>query len=227
VDTGQRPLGWGPLGWSPLEWRPRGGRRAGSVLTPPPRAEEPWGWSQWLWPTLAFWALNAALVLGAVVRLFVFGEPVTRPHSEPSILFWRHRRQADLDLDRVSPAPWCPTLRDITCPTHPGHAPLLSHSQGDFAQGAQHLRTALGALGRPLPASHGDLTCSLLWTLLRHLLQRLWVGRWLAARAGGLRRDPPPAAHVRQSARDAAMAYHRLHQLHLAGTAPRRGVGWA
>lgn len=100
-----------------------------------------------------------------------------------------------------------------------------THTQGDFAQGAQHLRTALGALGRPLPASHGDLACSLLWTLLRHLLQRLWVGRWLAARAGGLRPDPPPPAHVRQSARDAAMTYHRLHQLHLAGTAPHRGDG--
>ncbi|OPJ87391.1 sterol regulatory element-binding protein 1 [Patagioenas fasciata monilis] len=81
--------------------------------------EEPWGWSQWLWPTLAFWALNAALVLGAVVRLFVFGEPVTRPHSEASVLFWRHRRQADLDLDRVSH-----TLHDVTCPTHHGHAPF-------------------------------------------------------------------------------------------------------
>lgn len=159
-----------------------------SIMAESGTLEEPWGWTQWLWPTLAFWALNVALVLGAVVRLFVCGEPVTRPHSEPSILFWRHRRQADLDLDR-----------------------------GDFAQGAQHLRTALGALGRPLPASHGDLACSLLWTLLRHLLQRLWVGRWLAARAGGLRPDPPPPAHVRQSARDAAMAYHRLHQLHLAG----------
>ncbi|KAM6244721.1 sterol regulatory element-binding protein 1 isoform 2-T2 [Spheniscus humboldti] len=159
-----------------------------SIMAESGTMEEPWGWSQWLWPTLAFWALNAALVLGAVVRLFVCGEPVTRPHSEPSVLFWRHRRQADLDLDR-----------------------------GDFAQGAQHLRTALAALGRPLPASHGDLACSLLWSLLRHLLQRLWVGRWLAARAGGLCPDPPPPAHVRQSARDAAMAYHRLHQLHLAG----------
>ncbi|XP_075371043.1 sterol regulatory element-binding protein 1 [Mycteria americana] len=159
-----------------------------SIMAESGTVEEPWGWSQWLWPTLAFWALNAALVLGAVVRLFVCGEPVTRPHSAPSVLFWRHRRQADLDLDR-----------------------------GDFAQGAQHLRTALAALGRPLPASHGDLACSLLWSLLRHLLQRLWVGRWLAARAGGLRPDPPSPAHVRQSARDAAMAYHRLHQLHLAG----------
>ncbi|POI23860.1 hypothetical protein CIB84_012392, partial [Bambusicola thoracicus] len=159
-----------------------------SIMAESGTAEEPWGWSQWLWPTLVFWGLNVALVLGAVVRLFVYGEPVTPPHSESSVLFWRHRRQADLDLDR-----------------------------GDFAQGAQHLRTALGALGRPLPASHGDLACSLLWSLLRHLLQRLWVGRWLAARAGGLRQDPPPRAHVRQSARNAAMAYHRLHQLHLAG----------
>ncbi|XP_072205080.1 sterol regulatory element-binding protein 1 isoform X2 [Excalfactoria chinensis] len=159
-----------------------------SIMAESGIAEEPWGWSQWLWPTLVFWGLNVALVLGAVVRLFVYGEPVTPPHSESSVLFWRHRRQADLDLDR-----------------------------GDFAQGAQHLRTALGALGRPLPASHGDLACSLLWTLLRHLLQRLWVGRWLAARAGGLRPNPPPRAHVRQSARNAAMAYHRLHQLHLAG----------
>ncbi|NXA62640.1 SRBP1 protein, partial [Mohoua ochrocephala] len=147
-----------------------------SIMAESGTLEEPWGWTQWLWPTLAFWALNAALVLGAVVRLFVCGEPVTRPHSEPSILFWRHRRQADLDLDRV-----CPTVHDVPRPTCPV----------------------------PLPCPH------LLWTLLRHLLQRLWVGRWLAARAGGLRPDPPPPAHVRQSARDAAMAYHRLHQLHL------------
>ncbi|XP_062443862.1 sterol regulatory element-binding protein 1 isoform X2 [Rhea pennata] len=159
-----------------------------SIMAEPASREEPWGWSQWLWPTLVFWLLNVAVVLGAVVRLFVYGEPVTRPHSEPSVLFWRHRRQADLDLAR-----------------------------GDFAQASQHLWTALRALGRPLPASHGDLACSLLWSLLRHLLQRLWVGRWLAARAGGLRRDPPPRAHVRQSAGHAAMAYHRLHQLHLTG----------
>lgn len=111
--TGMETLGWAQGGGSGV---------ALTLPPPPPRAEEPWGWSQWLWPTLAFWALNAALVLGAVVRLFVCGEPVTRPHSEPSVLFWRHRRQADLDLDRVSPP--CPTLHDVTCPTHPGHAPL-------------------------------------------------------------------------------------------------------
>ncbi|XP_025938748.1 sterol regulatory element-binding protein 1, partial [Apteryx rowi] len=74
-----------------------------SIMAEPGPREEPWGWSQWLWPTLVFWLLNVAVVLGAVVRLFVYGEPVTRPHSEPSVLFWRHRRQADLDLARPLP----------------------------------------------------------------------------------------------------------------------------
>ncbi|XP_067390269.1 sterol regulatory element-binding protein 1 [Emydura macquarii macquarii] len=140
------------------------------------------------WPTLIFWLLNVLVVLGAFIRLFIYGEPVTRPHSEPSVLFWRHRKQADLDLAR-----------------------------GDFAQASQHLWTALKALGRPLPTSNFDLTCSLMWNLIRHLLQRLWVGRWLAGRAGGFRRDRELKADVRKSARDAALVYHKLHQLHMTG----------
>lgn len=91
------------------------------------------------------------------------------------------------------------------------------HPQGDFAQAAQQLWLALRALGRPLPTSHLDLACSLLWNLIRHLLQRLWVGRWLAGRAGGLQRDCALQADARTSARDAALVYHKLHQLHTMG----------
>ncbi|KAM7152814.1 sterol regulatory element-binding protein 1 isoform 3-T3 [Macrochelys suwanniensis] len=154
-----------------------------SIMSEPDSRAEASGW-----PTLIFWLLNVLVVLGAFVRLFIYGEPVTRPHSEPSVLFWRHRKQADLDLAR-----------------------------GDFAQASQHLWTALKALGRPLPTSNFDLTCSLMWNLIRHLLQRLWVGRWLAGRAGGFRRDSELKADVRKSARDAALVYHKLHQLHMTG----------
>lgn len=77
------------------------------------------------------------------------------------------------------------------------------------------------ALGRPLPTSHFDLACSLLWNLIRHLLQRLWLGRWLASHAGGLKRDGALQADVRASARDAALVYHKLHQLHTMGTTGR------
>uniref|UniRef100_A0A673WU08 Sterol regulatory element-binding protein 1 n=1 Tax=Salmo trutta TaxID=8032 RepID=A0A673WU08_SALTR len=146
-----------------------------------------WGWMDWVLPTLLVWLLNGVLVAGVLVRVLVYGEPVTRPHSGSSVLFWRHRKQADLDLAR-----------------------------GDFAQASQNLWTCLKALGRPLPTSQLDLACAALWALLRLCLQRLGVGRWLAARAGGLR-----ARGLREdackSSRDAALVYHRLHQLHMTG----------
>ncbi|EGV98955.1 Sterol regulatory element-binding protein 1 [Cricetulus griseus] len=144
-------------------------------------------WTQWLVPPLVRLA-NGLLVLACLALLFVNGEPVTRPHTSPAVHFWRHRKQADLDLAR-----------------------------GDFAQAAQQLWLALQALGRPLPTSNLDLACSLLWNLIRHLLQRLWVGRWLAGRAGGLRRDCGLRMDARASARDAALVYHKLHQLHAMG----------
>lgn len=103
--------------------------------------------------------------------------------------------------------------QDALTPLHLENPP----PQGDFAQAAQQLWLALRALGRPLPTSHLDLACSLLWNLIRHLLQRLWVGRWLAGRAGGLQRDCILQADARTSARDAALVYHKLHQLHTMG----------
>uniref|UniRef100_A0A3B5LRY6 Sterol regulatory element-binding protein 1 n=1 Tax=Xiphophorus couchianus TaxID=32473 RepID=A0A3B5LRY6_9TELE len=147
-----------------------------------------WGWMDWMLPTILVWLLNGILVSGVLIRLLVYGEPVTRPHSGSSVLFWRHRKQADLDLAR-----------------------------GDFAQASHNLRTCLKALGRPLPISQLDLACAVLWSLLRFCLQRLWVGRWLAARAGGLRSDRPLQEDAGKSSRDAALVYHRLHQLHMTG----------
>ncbi|XP_012991286.2 sterol regulatory element-binding protein 1 isoform X2 [Esox lucius] len=150
-------------------------------------AAESWGWMDWMLPTLLIWLLNGLLVAGVLIRLLVYGEPVTRPHSGSSVLFWRHRKQADLDLAR-----------------------------GDFAQASQNLWTCLKALGRPLPTSQLDLACAALWALLRLCLQRLWVGRWLAVRAGGLRAGGL-REDARKSSRDAALVYHRLHQLHMTG----------
>lgn len=107
----------------------------------------------------------------------------------------------------------------------PAPAPA-AFSQGDFAQASQNFWTALKALGRPLPTSNLDLTCSLLWNLIRHVLQRLWVGRWLAGRAGGFFRDRQLKADVRKSACDAALVYHRLHQLHMTGREGERVKVW-
>lgn len=47
------------------------------------------------------WFLHAFVATAVLVRIFVFGEPVTRPHSDSAVLFWRHRNQADEDLAKV------------------------------------------------------------------------------------------------------------------------------
>ncbi|EPQ10138.1 Sterol regulatory element-binding protein 1 [Myotis brandtii] len=57
------------------------------------------GWAPRLLPPLV-WLTNGLLALGSLALLFVYGEPVTRPHSGPAVHFWRHRKQADLDLAR-------------------------------------------------------------------------------------------------------------------------------
>lgn len=59
------------------------------------------GWFGWMMPTLILWLVNGVIVLSVFVKLLVHGEPVTRLHSRSSVAFWRHRKQADLDLARV------------------------------------------------------------------------------------------------------------------------------
>uniref|UniRef100_A0A669Q4K2 Sterol regulatory element-binding protein 2 n=1 Tax=Phasianus colchicus TaxID=9054 RepID=A0A669Q4K2_PHACC len=153
------------------------------------------GWFGWMMPTLILWLVNGVIVLSVFVKLLVHGEPVTRLHSRSSVAFWRHRKQADLDLAR-----------------------------GDFAAAASNLQTCLSVLGRALPASRLDLACSLSWNVIRYSLQKLALVRWLLKRTSHQWRAREATAgsedEAKTSARDAALAYHKLHQLHITGKLP-------
>uniref|UniRef100_A0A673VE91 Sterol regulatory element-binding protein 2 n=2 Tax=Suricata suricatta TaxID=37032 RepID=A0A673VE91_SURSU len=154
------------------------------------------GWFDWMMPTLLLWLVNGVIVLSVFVKLLVHGEPVIRPHSRSSVTFWRHRKQADLDLAR-----------------------------GDFAAAAANLQTCLSVLGRALPTSRLDLACSLSWNVIRYSLQKLRLVRWLLKKVFQRRRATLAATagfedEAKASARDAALAYHRLHQLHITGKLP-------
>jgi hypothetical protein len=76
-------------------------------------------------------------------------------------------------------------------------------------------------LGRPLPTSRLDMTCSLLWHIFRQVVHRLLVTRWLTAKAAqwcSLRTVHEKDLEYRQeSAKQAALVYHQLHQLYLTG----------
>lgn len=95
--------------------------------------------------------------------------------------------------------------------------------QGDFAAAASNLQTCLSVLGRALPASRLDLACSLSWNVIRYSLQKLALVRWLLKRTSHQWRAREATAgsedEAKTSARDAALAYHKLHQLHITGKA--------
>ena len=59
------------------------------------------GWLEWLGPALLAWCVNFLLVFSFLSGMFIFGEPITKPLTEAATTFWRHRKQADLDLARV------------------------------------------------------------------------------------------------------------------------------
>jgi len=136
--------------------------------------------------SIGIWLLNILMVCLVLARIFMFGEPVTKPLSGPSVRYWRHRKQADLDLAR-----------------------------GDYVEAGAQLNNCLSALGRPLPTSKFDMAASVFWNAFRQVLHRVYVGRWFSSKAGMFGRGS--AEDVRTSAKDAALVYHKLLQLHLTG----------
>nr|UVI59225.1 SREBP-1 [Haliotis discus hannai] len=145
------------------------------------------GWFDWMFPTLFLWLMNGVIVAGVLAKLLIYGEPVTCKNSNASVSFWRHRKQADTDIMR-----------------------------GSFSAASNQLRQCLQALGRPLPTSKLDMLSGVAWQLVRQGLHRVYLGRWLSSKAAGWRNNIK-SSDVKESARDAALVFHNLNQLHLSG----------
>ncbi|XP_016116562.1 sterol regulatory element-binding protein 2 isoform X2 [Sinocyclocheilus grahami] len=113
----------------------------------------------WLWcvlPWFLVWVLSGVGVVWGCVRVLYLWEPVTPLHSPTSVRFWRHRKQADLQLYR-----------------------------GDYSEAAVSLHTCLSILSRVLPSSTLDIVCSLSWNLIRYCLRKPTPLGWLVRLVGG------------------------------------------
>ncbi|XP_066999695.2 sterol regulatory element-binding protein 1 [Anabrus simplex] len=141
---------------------------------------------QWASSSLFLWFFNLFVLGICLVKMFVYGDPVMPTKSKASTAFWRHRKQADFDL-----------------------------SKGDNAAASQELRRCLQAFGRPLPASKVELLSATTWQIVRQMLHRLWIGKWLSKRMGGFFADSTVRKEAISSAKELSLVYHRLHQLHL------------
>ncbi|XP_068434523.1 sterol regulatory element-binding protein 2 isoform X2 [Clinocottus analis] len=113
-------------------------------------------WLRCLLPWVMVWVLSGVGAVWGCVRVLYLWEPVTALHSPKSVSFWRHRKQADLHLNR-----------------------------GDYTAAMASLETCLSVLTRLLPSTTLDLLCSLSWNLIRYILHRPTPLGWLVHQVGG------------------------------------------
>ncbi|XP_054263085.1 sterol regulatory element-binding protein 1 [Macrosteles quadrilineatus] len=148
-------------------------------------------WS-WAGSSVALWLLNLLILAFGLVKVFVYGDPILYSDSKASTLFWRHRKQADFDL-----------------------------SKGDSSGAYRELVTCLQVVQCPLPVTRVEVCSALFWQLLRQLLHRLYIGRWLSSYTGGIFATPYVRGEAVATCKHLSLVYHRLHQLHMV-----EGGGW-
>ncbi|CAH1966670.1 unnamed protein product [Acanthoscelides obtectus] len=106
--------------------------------------------------SLMLWLFNLAILGFCMVKMFVYGDPIIPQKSKESQTFWKRRRQADQFLN-----------------------------QGDKLRAKQELLRCLKIYGVTLPSTRLELCLCLFWQIIRQIMHRLWIGRWLSSHAGG------------------------------------------
>lgn len=52
--------------------------------------------------SLIIWTLNVIVLLGCLVKLLVYGDPVLKSESKANQQYWKHKKKADTEFSKVS-----------------------------------------------------------------------------------------------------------------------------
>jgi len=94
-------------------------------------------------------------------------------------------------------------------------------AQGQAAQAYAGYLNCLHMFGLSLPTSRVECYLQTTWQFLRFLFHRLWLGRVLSRRTGGLFSNATSRKQALASARELALLFNRLNQLQLTGNGSR------
>ncbi|CRK99799.1 CLUMA_CG013107, isoform A [Clunio marinus] len=132
------------------------------------------------------WLLNVLFLICCLIKMLVYGDPILRNQSNESNKYWKHKKQSDLDFER-----------------------------GKGKESYEELVRCLQSFGLSLPMSRLERFASTTWQFIRIGLHRLWIGRFLSRRNGGIFKSEAYRVEALSSAKELALVYHRMNQLHL------------
>ncbi|XP_059617615.1 sterol regulatory element-binding protein 1 [Phlebotomus argentipes] len=137
--------------------------------------------------TLLLWLVNVVIAWFCLIKMLVYGDPVLSSKSKVGLEFARHKKSAEVEF-----------------------------KAGNATEAYQEYKECLQMFGLSLPTSRLECFMANSWQYIRMILHRLWIGRWLSRKAGGLFCPVQARTEALASAKEISLIYHRLNQLHLA-----------
>lgn len=121
-----------------------------------------------------------------LVKLLVYGDPIMSFDTETSEQLSKYKKQGEVEFE-------------------------AGNCDAAFAK---YLK-CLQVFGMDLPTSRFDSFTLTTWQFIRMCLHRIWIGRWLSRKTGGLFCADIVRKRALQSAKELSLIMHRLNQLHL------------
>uniref|UniRef100_A0A1I8NM66 BHLH domain-containing protein n=1 Tax=Stomoxys calcitrans TaxID=35570 RepID=A0A1I8NM66_STOCA len=136
--------------------------------------------------SLILWTMNILVMLMCMIKLLVYGDPLLSSETQASGAYWKHKQVAEQYF-------------------------AIGDSKNAYSE---YLR-CLQIFGISLPSTRLESFTLTSWQFIRLFFHRIWIGRVLSRKAGGLFCSEDQRKEALASARELALIFNRLNQLHL------------
>lgn len=132
------------------------------------------------------WTINVIIFFMCLVKLLTYSDPIMDSKSNMATEFLKHKKRAEYEF---------------------------KNGNGELAY-TEYSRCLI-TYGLKLPTSRFECFSMTLWQFIRMLLHRIWIGRWLSRKTGGLFCSDVIRNDALVSAKELTLIFHRMNQLHL------------
>lgn len=133
------------------------------------------------------WAFNLLILTLCLIKMLIYGDPVLSANAKTTDEFWKHKKHAEVE-----------------------------YAKGNGSAAYRELNRCLQSFGLFLPTTKRECFIATSWQFLRMCLHRVWIGRYLSRKAGGLFCAADKRTEALTSAKELSLIYHRLNQINLA-----------